>query len=408
MLWHIRHACPQCGAPTDLNETERLLTCPFCRVRLFMVPSGMFRYVIPSQIPEAREVFYIPYWRLKGTLFTIGPEAIGHRIMDATSNALDVPELPFSLGIRPQAMRLAFAQSVAEGKFLRPDVPIASALDRIASRMLLLSGDRVKGGWRQYVGEQRSLIYAPYYVQDGRLHDAVLGRALPHANADRLQKYAQDSASNWEIRYLPALCPECGWDLGGAEKGLVFPCSGCGLGWRYGPGRPVKVPLEWVPGSGGEVHLPFWRIRAEGKGHVYRSHADLVRWANLPKIVQPRWEEEPAWFLIPAFKLRPELFLRLATQMTIAQPGAVVPGAAQGKPYPATLSMDEAEKSVRIVFATMASRKTMVLPEITAKEFLVLEQRLTYLPFLEQGRELVYKRLGISLSRSALEHGSLL
>jgi DNA-directed RNA polymerase subunit RPC12/RpoP len=407
MLWHVRHSCPQCGAPVDLSEAERLLTCPFCRVRLFMVPSGMFRYVIPPRNPQAREVIYIPYWRLKGTLFSVGKAAIAHRIMDATSRALESPELPFSLGIRPQAMHLTFAQTASEGIFLRPSVPVASAVDKMVTRLSLAAGEDRRGGCRTYVGEQRSIIYAPYYVRDGRLYDAVLERALPNVRVDALQELKRDDPSRWDVRYLPVLCPECGWDLSGAERGLVFPCSGCGSGWRHGPGRPVKIFLESVPAKGEGIFLPFWRIRAEGRGHEYRTYADLVRWANLPKVIQPQWEEEPAWFLVPAFKLRPDLFLRLSGQMTVAQPGNCVQGAA-GKLHPATLSLEEAEKSLKIVHAALASRKTHVLPTIAVREFTTLERRLTYLPFREQGQEFVHDELGISLSRSALEHGNFL
>jgi predicted RNA-binding Zn-ribbon protein involved in translation (DUF1610 family) len=408
MLWHIRHSCPQCGAPIELTETEHLLTCPFCRVRLFMAPSGMFRYVIPPRQSTGRELFFIPYWRLKGTLFTIGPTAVTHRLMDATSKALELLQLPFSLGIRPQTMRLAFAQTVSEGTFLRPTVPVASAVATMAGRVDQIGGGVRSGGWRKYVGKQRSIIYAPCFVHQGKLHDAVLGRAIPDAGLDALKECRPDDPLRWGISYLPALCPECGWDLGGAEKGLAFPCSGCGAGWRHGPGGPVKVQLESVQGAGGGLLLPFWRVRAEGKGEACSSYADLVRWANLPRIVQPGWEKEPAWFVIPAFKLRPDLFLRLATQLTVARPGEARPGLVQGRLHPATLALEEAERSVKVVFASLASRKSLVLPSLGEREFTVTERRLLYLPFRDQGQELVLERLGISLSRAALEHGSLL
>ena len=28
----IEQSCPQCGAPANLEETDRLFACPFCRV----------------------------------------------------------------------------------------------------------------------------------------------------------------------------------------------------------------------------------------------------------------------------------------------------------------------------------------------------------------------------------------
>ena len=52
--WQIEQGCPQCGAPVTLDETDRLLACPFCRTRLYLVPEGHFRYHIPPAAGNRR------------------------------------------------------------------------------------------------------------------------------------------------------------------------------------------------------------------------------------------------------------------------------------------------------------------------------------------------------------------
>jgi len=41
---------------------------------------------------------------------------------------------------------------------------------------------------------------------------------------------------------------------------------------------------------------------------------------NLPKAIQPEWENKSLYFWVPAFKLQPKIFLRLSTQFVISQP----------------------------------------------------------------------------------------
>jgi hypothetical protein len=403
MTWIIRQACPQCGAPVDVKDTERFLSCPYCRVRLFISPGGLARYVIPPRGEMDGEIVYVPYWRLKGTRFTIGPTAVGHRIVDSTTRALDIAPLPFSLGLRPQALRLSFARPSEGVSFIRPALSVSSAVEAITGRIGRLAGEGTRAPLRKYVGEQRSIIYAPLGIDNGQVYDAVLGRPVPNLQADLLQSLRREETARWGVDYLPALCRKCGWDLAGEPGGLVLRCKGCESFWHFGSAHPSSVIVESDP-EGGE-QLPFWKVRVEGRGHVFGSYADLVRWANLPKVPLATWETEPAWFMIPAFKIRPDLFLRLAGQMTVSRIGHALRAGAGGRLLPVTLSLDEASRSVRVVFAELASRKSKVLPTIAEMGFSVLESRLAYVSFDRQGTELVHDDLGVSLSAQALEHG---
>ena len=67
--------------------------------------------------------------------------------------------------------------------------------------------------------------------------------------------------------------------------------------------------------------LPFWRVTARISGLTIESWADLVRFANLPKVVRAEWRDERAVFWIPGFKAQPDQFLRMAQAATLARPG---------------------------------------------------------------------------------------
>lgn len=69
--WKIDHQCPQCGAPVLLDEADRLLACPFCRTSLYLVTPDHFRYHIPALERRDKDMFYLPYWRLRGSTFSV-------------------------------------------------------------------------------------------------------------------------------------------------------------------------------------------------------------------------------------------------------------------------------------------------------------------------------------------------
>ena len=72
----IEHQCPQCGAPATLEETERLFTCPFCRVKSYLVTRDYFRYMLPHAAPAGKSLVFLPYWRFKGSFFVSLPGGI--------------------------------------------------------------------------------------------------------------------------------------------------------------------------------------------------------------------------------------------------------------------------------------------------------------------------------------------
>jgi len=51
------------------------------------------------------ELLYIPYWRLRGSSFSVTASEVAHRFVDTNVLAVGLPELPASLGLRPQVLK---------------------------------------------------------------------------------------------------------------------------------------------------------------------------------------------------------------------------------------------------------------------------------------------------------------
>ncbi|MBN2123356.1 MAG: hypothetical protein JW821_03620, partial [Deltaproteobacteria bacterium] len=241
----IEHQCPQCGAPATLEETDHLFTCEFCRVKSFLLSGDFFRYLLPDRAPADRELFYVPYWRFKGLLFSCVPQGIKHRIMDVSFPALNTPCFPVSLGLRSQVLKLRFASTEAGGRFLKPDISLHEAKGILEERF---SAGLPKVIFEQsFVGEAISQIYSPFFM-DGRIHDGVLNRALktrvdPDFDPDRIP----GGSAEWPIRFIPALCPDCGWDLQGERDSLALACRNCNALWLGGKTRFVRMKYGRMP-----------------------------------------------------------------------------------------------------------------------------------------------------------------
>ena len=54
----IEHQCPQCGAPAELEETDRLFQCGYCRVKSYLTIPDYFRYTLPHHAPAGKELIY--------------------------------------------------------------------------------------------------------------------------------------------------------------------------------------------------------------------------------------------------------------------------------------------------------------------------------------------------------------
>ena len=363
MRLRIAHQCPQCGAPAVLDETDRLFTCSYCRVKSYLLQRGYFRYMLPHKAPKGARLIYAPYWRMRGMHFECREDGVRHRVVDHSRPAVAAPFLPPSLGLRSQAMRLTFAGGDEETRFIAPAVTRTAAVRRFEERH---SGGCSSPPYEQaFIGETLSMIYAPFYLADG-LMDAVLNRAV---QADPPDLSGLKTVSpRWPVVFVPTLCPNCGWDMDADRGALALPCRRCNSLWRSGTDRLVRMKSAFLPAEvPNPVYLPFWRIRAEVSGLLLDSAADFARLANLPRVVQPGWESRPFHFWVPAFKLPPGVFLQIGCTFTRVQTkGPPENGLPEGDGtlYPVKLPVTEAVACLKLMLADLVKPKRSFLPRL--------------------------------------------
>ncbi len=400
----IEHQCPQCGAPAELEETDRLFRCAFCRVGSYLTVPGFFRYSMPHKAPAGKELLYYPYWRFKGMLFSCLKKSIENRFLDVSQQALRSTHFPLNIGFRGQTQKLRFASAEEDGTILKPDVAFEDVLS----------------GWREqysaglpkpilhqdFIGETWSLIYAPFY-QDGKIVDAILNQPVSSTGTDQIDKdFLQGDTQQWPIDFLATLCPQCGWDLEGDRDSLALSCNNCHTLWWEKNGKLEPLKAAHVPAKGDDwVYLPFWRIQADVHHLQLETYADLIRAANLPKVVQPGWSQVPFYFWNPAFKVRPQSYLTIAGNLTLNQPmDTLESGRPKGRTQGVNLPLQEAVESLKLNLAGFLrpmERRSELLPriKILPRRFLLI-----YIPFQDTHHELVQPKLNLAVSKSVLAH----
>ena len=402
----IDYQCPQCGAPATLEETDHLFECDFCRVKSYLL-SRVYRYVLPHRAAEGEAVIYVPYWRFKGLLFSCAERGIQHRIVDVSYRALGLRQVPATVGIRSQTLKLQFLTPETAGRFLQPDVAYTEMLEKIRERYALAGSSPLF--LQEFIGETLSLLYAPFYLQGGRLFDAVLNRPvsgpLPH---DVDLAALPGGRPRWRLQFVPAQCPECGWDLEGARDSLALDCRNCHSVWHAGKRQFMKISFATLPapeGADEAFFLPFWRIRARTSGLPLDSLADLVRLANLPKAVTEPMEKKPFHFWAPAFKVRPQDFLRFSLRTTLSQPeDEGDPHLPEGDLYPVTMPVTEAVESLKLNLASFMKPPRKLLPRLPEIAIEARDVMLVYLPFQTRGNELTYTPCRLRINRNLLTY----
>jgi len=406
LSWEIELQCSQCGAPVSLEETDRLLICSYCHVKLYLWTPSQFCYCLPALKASSENLIFIPYWRFKGVAYSVIPFEVRHRILDATLLAYSHRVLPVTLGIRPQALKMRFASGEIQGMFIKPQMSLQEAAKRIQNQFEELEGALLNRPpfHREFIGELGSLIFFPVFVRNGAIVDGILGKVIGPKRNLVLDEAPSGMPEHWQIKPMSTLCPNCGNPLQGGRESLLLFCTICHVAWNPSSGRLVASKFEVIPGKEDSlVYLPFWMMRVAVKGITLESYADLARAANLPKMIQSEWEGQKVYFWIPAFRVHPSLFLRLSKQMTLFQPiektEAVLPNALL---HPVTFSEESAAASLKIHLAHLLTRKRNYFPKLHEITIGPGESTLVFIPFTSIGGELVHPQLGIGLQRRIL------
>ena len=401
--FQIEHQCPQCGAPAIMDETDRLFGCEFCRVKSYLVAEDVFRYTLPGNTPETKNLIYFPYWRFKGMSFTCDGYGIQHKFVDVSRQALASPLFPVSLGLRSQALKLKFITPETSGRFLQPTLSFAQAAKNLEDRLGKTSARPALH--HAHIGETISLIYAPFYIENG-IYDAVLNRPTATAWTEDFEIDQLPAENpNWRIHFISTLCPGCGWDLEGERNSLVLLCKNCVSAW-YPMGKKlkkIKFGKHQASDAGAAIYLPFWRIRPEISGINLSNYVDLIKIANIPKVIQPGWEDIGFRFWVPAFKVRPKIFLQLSKNMTLAQlHHELDEELPEFRHHPITLSITEAIESLKINIAGFFKPKNMLAEIFHEIGIKIKSVVLVYVPFLEKHHEFIQPDMQFAINKNIL------
>lgn len=390
-----------------MSEDDRILVCPYCKVRQILTASEYLTTYVPPSEQYRKYSFFVPYWRMKGIEFKLGASQKNFRLLDRTACACSLLPCPHSLGYRPQAVALKFLEPSSEGHFLRPTLPLEKFLGRMQYDQAVPERDAIHSVLHRFIGEIISLVYWPYFMDGDRLHDGLTGNAIgPSARPDftgNTTDMLQDG-----IQFLSALCPECGWVLEGTTDTQVLFCPQCEVGWRARGRRLVQTTAEFLdmPGDGEFVWLPFWRLTVGSPDIALSSRGDLIRFLNLASVPGSALDNTTAHVWVPAFKIAPPIFLRLAGALTVAQKDASGSGSRHiGTMYPVTLPEQEARESVPLALMAAANARKKVVPRLVGATFEYHSADLAMVPFVERGYELVQPELNVAVHRNALKWG---
>lgn len=424
----IEHECPQCGAPVILEETDRLLSCSFCRVRLYIQIRDYFRYYFPPADNINEDVLFIPYWRFRGMHFLCRTNRIEHGLLDKTFSAIDHQSIQPSLGLRPQTLKLRFVQPSDKRIFLQPQLSFEESyvmtqqkisFEQVAVRKdltvfesfdITMTETIIKEDvlfYESFIAETLSLLYTPVYIRDDVIYDAILNEPVSSLCSGSFD--LRDAGKNSEIMFLPVICPNCGWGMIAERDSCILICTRCNTLWETTAEGFRTANFAVIIGAKDNcnlMYLPFWRMKINVRGIDLKSYADLVRYANLPKSIQQEWEEAGLYFWAPAFKVPPATFLMLSRQITLLQPnreiGDNLPGA---RIYPVNLSRQEAIESVKTTLANISARKKILFPQLNNISAECVESLLVYYPFTETNNELIQEELRLGIQKNALKLG---
>jgi hypothetical protein len=357
------------------------------------------------EAPDDNDLVYIPYWRFKGVRYTCGPQGVTHKFLDLSTLALEesLLTLPFSLGFRSQALALKQITPETRGRFFRP-ADARTILGR-TKHSRSRTQEKTVPGFTEDIGETHSLIYSPFYAKDGVLVDAILNRStgsVPESDPD-LQSLPVCRPEKQTL-FVPGLCPACGWDLEGNRDSLVLVCRNCHSLWKARNRQLARVRFACArPGHDTDVMVPFWKISARISSFSLSSYADLVRLGNLPRALQPEWENQALFFWAPAFKIRPRIFLRLATQLAACQPDPALDKKIGTQVHvPVTLPAAEAVQSIRILLADLSKPLKDHLPALSQMQIEPDHAMLVYLAFEEQLHDYVHPGIQAAINKNVL------
>jgi len=181
-------------------------------------------------------------------------------------------------------------------------------------------------------------------------------------------------------------------------------CANCAAYWL--PSARGFQPLSHavVPATGkAMVYLPFWRVESRDNEPGIHSFHDFLNLTNQTHLLARTGGDRPLGFITPAFKIRPDIYLKIATHLTIGQ--WQIPKCTDifpGGHFPINLRPEEAAQSMKLILADSAADKKAILPALNGAEFESGTISLLFLPFADQGYNFYQQDTALSINSRVL------
>jgi predicted RNA-binding Zn-ribbon protein involved in translation (DUF1610 family) len=422
--WKAKSYCPQCGGPVDFEAGDHLLSCSFCKTSLYIVPKGPLRYTLPVKDGPTEhgkeKLLYLPYWRFKGLRYKVlDQRQLKSSLLDTTVSAFSGIDTVSSLGIHPQVATLDLA---VNGNHLIPPQRNAKEALHIAEKRLLQFEKNVVL-FERYIGETQCLIYAPFILTEFPERGTYVLKGTwggcPEQEIDKskiivLLKSLDGLSQQNYLHFLPLICPECGYNLPAASGAVALVCQNCSRAWRVKRNRfsPLAYKALKIPSSSKDFNfLPFWHLTLELYGLPIKSRYDMRLLARSYQKLPEAWNQEAVQLLIPAFKLGPKLFLRVARNMSLApiDLSQEVQGLKTGqRTEPVRLPLEEAAQAAKVILSDLLKKHCKLYYLIPKTRLTLKHTGLIYLPFKFQGREFVGLHSGQAVPADAIERGRVI
>jgi predicted RNA-binding Zn-ribbon protein involved in translation (DUF1610 family) len=415
--WEAAGSCPQCGAKVEVEVGDRVLTCRYCRTSLYIVPDGPLGYRLPVvEKFRGEEIIYLPFWRLKGVryrVFSATGEVDAH-FLDSTAPATSLLPEGTSLGVRPQAWQLILTNWPKNSPKI--DIPVEKAID--GSAVDRVFGVRVDQLMSRLIGETAVIVHAPFVLREEGEKVCLLeafpdGReyCLTPEGAGALKEALGKAETHPPMRFLPLICPNCAGSLPPDHGAEVLLCPNCARAWWTRGEKFGEMPFALLGELGeGKRLFPFWQLDFSAESIGLKSRADLALWTTPYRITPKEWSEDNCSALIPGFKIKPNIFLRLGRVATLfftgGEHGSPRPEKGKTSAEPVRLPLKEAVEALPVILSSMVMDKKNRLPLIAGAEFRILRARLLYIPFVLERREWRHEESGQVIAENVLLYGA--
>jgi hypothetical protein len=334
----------------------------------------------------------------------------GERFLDATWPALQLPFLPFDLGLSARAFRLCLLSYQKKGKFLKPQIGLEEVGQYPAGADTGITEPVHESvfGHEGFFAPAISLVYTPISIKEGQGFDGLGNRPLEKSRGVEWEDYpVEEQDPSWLVGFKPALCPYCGSDLQGEKESHIFLCHNCDRAWEALQEGLRRVDYRFMPvnSEAPPYWLPFWRIEAEISGGSMPGYSFVS--GSLVATEQRLRKKGKTLFWFPAFKISPSLFATITRALNFRPPRdlSLKEKALPGACHPVTLSGKQALEGMEVLGPSLLKASLFGHDQPSLKSS--GSPLLVYLPFRLQGNEWVQEEVSLGINKNALKFGRL-